>query len=375
MEFSIKRIVFLEGIQKTLSIVEKRTTLPILNNLLIRTESERIRIVATDREIGLTSSYDATIITQGEITVGARKLFEMVREMDGDVISVKVMENNWVNVTSGKIIYKIPGLSGDDFPDVEDTGTTESIQISCDVLKNVFEKTFFAISHDEMRPNLNGVLFEVTDGRVGVVATDGHRLSLANMPLVGEQQENVGMKGVIIPRKGVSEIRKLIEGFDFVNVSMTDGVCVVKNRDTVLRISLINADYPDYRRVIPQEGGVEVQVGKDPMLHSLRRMSVMSTEKFGGVKIEVYDNRMVLTSTNPDIGEAKDEIDVSYDGEKIEVGFNVRYLIDAMDPIDGDIVSFEMRSGDGPGVVRSAVSDTYMCVVMPIKLRTEKGLD
>jgi len=375
MEFSIKRIVFLEGIQKTLSIVEKRTTLPILNNLLIRTESERIRIVATDREIGLTSSYDATIITQGEITVGARKLFEMVREMDGDVISVKVMENNWVNVTSGKIIYKIPGLSGDDFPDVEDTGTTESIQISCDVLKNVFEKTFFAISHDEMRPNLNGVLFEVTDGRVGVVATDGHRLSLANMPLVGEQHENVGMKGVIIPRKGVSEIRKLIEGFDFVNVSMTDGVCVVKNRDTVLRISLINADYPDYRRVIPQEGGVEVQVGKDPMLHSLRRMSVMSTEKFGGVKIEVYDNRMVLTSTNPDIGEAKDEIDVSYDGEKIEVGFNVRYLIDAMDPIDGDIVSFEMRSGDGPGVVRSAVSDTYMCVVMPIKLRTEKGLD
>jgi len=375
MEFSIKRAVFLEGIQKTLSIVEKRTTLPILNNILIRAESGKIRIAATDREIGLTSYYDATTITQGEITVGARKLFEMVREIDGDIINVKMLENNWVNVTCGKIMYKIPGISADDFPEISEIEDIESIKISCDVLKNVFEKTFFAISQDEMRPNLNGVLFEVIEGKIAVVATDGHRLSLANMPLGGEGNNNLNIKGVIIPRKGVSEIRKLVEAGDEVDIGVTDGVCVVKKQNTVLRVSLINAEYPDYKRVIPQEEGVEVQLDKDQILHSLRRMSVMSTEKFSGVKIEVYDHRMVLTSTNPDVGEAKDEIDVSYNGERLEVGYSVRYLIDAMDPIDGDVVSFEIRSGDGPGVIRSAGSDVYMCVVMPIKLRTEKGLD
>ena len=375
MEFSIKRAVFLEGIQKTLSIVEKRTTLPILSNILIRTQSEKIRIAATDREIGLISHYGATIITSGEITVGARKLFEMVREIDGDIINVKVMENNWVNVTCGKIIYKIPGISAADFPEISDIEEMESIRIPCDVLKNVFEKTFFAISQDEMRPNLNGVLFEITGGRVAVVATDGHRLSLANILLVGEGNDDINMKGFIIPRKGVSEIRRLVEVGDDVDMCVMDGVCVVKKQDTVLRVSLINSEYPDYKRVIPKEGGTEVQLDKDQILHSLRRMNVMSTEKFSGVKIEVYDNRMMLTSTNPDVGEAKDEIDVSYNGDMMEVGYSVRYLIDAMDPIDGDVVSFEMRSGDGPGVIKSAGSDAYMCVVMPIKLRTEKGLD
>ncbi|MDD5722979.1 MAG: DNA polymerase III subunit beta [Syntrophales bacterium] len=374
MEFSIKRDVFLEGIQKTLSIVEKRTTLQILNNILIRTQSERIRIVATDREVGLTSFYDATIITPGEMTVGARKLFEMVREIEGDVITFTVMENNWVNVTCGKIIYKIPGISADDFPEVSDIEDVDLIGIPCNVLKNVFEKTFFAISQDEMRPNLNGVLFEVEGGKVSVVATDGHRLSLASVLLVGEENDGRTIKGIIIPRKGVSEIRKLVEDGDIVGICVMDGVCIVKNQDTVLRVSLINSEYPDYKRVIPREGGVEIQINKDKILHSLKRMSVMSTEKFSGVRIEVYDQRMVLTSTNPDVGEAKDEIDVSYNGERVEVGYSVRYLIDAIDPIDGDVVSFEMRSGDGPGVIKNIGSDAYMCVVMPIKLRTEKGL-
>jgi DNA polymerase-3 subunit beta len=146
---------------------------------------------------------------------------------------------------------------------------------------------------------------------------------------------------------------------------------VLKKGETVLRVSLINAEYPDYKRVIPQEGGVTVHMDKQQILHSLRRMSVMSTEKFSGVKVDMFDNRIVLTSTNPDVGEAKDEIDVTYTGERMSVGYSVRYLIEGIEPVDGDIVSFEMRSGDGPGVIRAPGSDQYMCIVMPIKLRTE----
>ena len=370
MDFLIERNRFLDGIQKTLGVVEKKTTLPILNNILITTESEQIRIVATDREIGLISYYDAKITTPGKITVPARTLFEMVREIEGDVIGFEVMENNWVNVTCGKVIYKIPGISADDFPDVLDVENIESLRIKCDVFKNIIEKTSFAISNDEMRPSLNGVFLKVIDGKVDVVATDGHRLSLVNVPLESDS-DNINIKGIIIPKKGVSEIRKLVEDGDYVDVRVLDGVCVVRKKDTMLRVSLIDAEYPDYTRVIPKEEGVEIQLNKNQILHSLRRMSVMSTERFSGVKIEVYDQRMVLTSTNPDVGEAKDEIDVSYNGDLLEVGYNVRYLIDAMDPVDDNIISFEVRSDSGPGVIRSASNRDYMCIIMPMKLKND----
>ena len=371
MNFLIKRDVFLNGIQKTLGIVEKKTTLPILNNILIESESEQIRVVATDREIGLISYYDAKIAVPGKITVAARKLFEMVREIEGDDIGFEVMENNWVNVTCGKVIYKIPGIPADDFPEVLDIENIKPVRIKCGVLKNIIEKTFFAISNDEMRPNLNGVLFKVTDGTVNVVATDGHRLSLVNVPLESDSDGGVNIDGVIIPRKGVSEIRKLVEDGEYIDICVMDGVYVVKKENTTLRISLIDGEYPDYKRVIPEKGGVEIQLDKNQILHSLRRMSVMSTERFSGVKIDVHDQRMVLTSTNPDVGEAKDEIDVSYNGDPIEAGYNVRYLIDAMEPVDENIVSFEVRGDEGPGVIGSAGSRDYMCIIMPVKLRKD----
>lgn len=369
MEFSIQRSVLLEGIQKTLSIVEKRTTFPILNNVLVQTQTDQIRITATDREVGLTATYPATIVNQGEITVGARKLFEMIREIDGEKIHVQVMENNWVNVTCGKIVYKIPGISAEDFPAVSEIGEMEYVEVPCRILRGVLEKTFFAVSQDEMRPNLNGVFFQVLGQNLEVVATDGHRLSLVNTTF-SENNQNT-LKGVIIPRKGVSEIRKLVDEGDSIEIGVVDGVFVVKKKDMILRASLINSEYPNYRQVIPEEAGVIVHLDKEKVLHSLRRMSVMSTEKFSGVKIQLYDNRMLLTSTNPDVGEARDEIDISYNGDMLEVGYSVRYLIDAMEPVDGDVVSFEMRTGDGPGIVRSAGNDQYICVVMPIKLRKD----
>lgn len=371
MNFLIERNSFLEGIQKTLGVVEKKTTMPILNNILIEAESDKIRIVATDREIGLISYYAANITAPGKITVPSRKLFEMVREIDGDVVDFKVMENNWVNVTCEKVVYRIPGISADDFPEVLDVENVESLKIKCAVLKNVIEKTFFAISNDEMRPSLNGLFLKVTDGKLTVVATDGHRLSIVDVALDGDSENYIDINGIIIPRKGVSEIRKLVEDGDQVDIRVLDGVCVVRKKDTILRVSLIDAEYPDYTRVIPKEDGVEIQLDKNQILHSLRRMSVMSTERFSGVKIDVSDKTMVLTSTNPDVGEAKDEIDVSYSGNPLEAGYNVRYLIDAMDPVDESIVSFEVRSGDGPGVIRSAGKMDYMCIVMPVKLRKD----
>ena len=369
MEFNVERNIFMEGIHKTLGIVERKTTMPILNNVLIRTGDKKIKIIATDREIGLIADYDADIVAPGDITVAARKLYEMIREIEGDVINFKKIDNNWVNVTCNKVFYKIPGIAVDEFPEVEDDQGASFSKIQCGFLREMINKTFFAVSTDETRVSLNGVYFRMGKGLVSMVATDGHRLSIVKMQMEGDIDPELEVGGIIIPRKGVGEIRKLIEdGSDYVEVGIQQGVCIVKKNNTVLRVSLIDAEYPDYKRVIPDEKGIEVQLNRDQMLHSLKRMGVISSERFSGVKIRVADNKMILSSTNPDVGEAQDEIDISYSGRDFETGYNVRYMIEAIDVVTEKDISIEMREAHGPGIVRPVGNDSYMCVVMPLRL-------
>ena len=372
MEFLIKRNVFLEGIQRTLGIVDRKTTIQILNNVLIKAENEKVRIIATDREIGLIADYDAKIVTPGEITIGARKLFEMIREIDGDEINFKKLENDWVNIICKKIVYRIPGISADDFPDVADKRDIDFLKIERGVLKEMIGKTFFAISTDEMRANLNGVYLELEGDRIGMVSTDGHRVSIVSMELKDEISEEQRFGGIIIPRKGVNEIRRLVEdGKEHAEMGVKDGKYVLKMDDIVLRVGLIEETYPDYRRVIPKNKGIEIMVDKLKLLHSLRRMDVMSSDRYSGVKIELTENKMILNSTNPDVGEANDEIDISYEGVDLEIGYNVKYLIDAIEVINENLISFEMRGDEGAGIIRPVGTDNYMCVIMPVKLRRD----
>jgi DNA polymerase-3 subunit beta len=369
MEFNVERITFLEGIQKTLGIVERKTTMPILNNILIRASDNQIKIIATDREIGLISDYEADVVISGEITVAARKLYEMIREIQGNIINFKKMDNNWVTITCGKIMYKMPGITVDEFPEVKDDQSVTFSKIGSSLLKDMMNKTYFAISTDEMRTNLNGVYFCVEEGRASMVATDGHRLSIVKKDIEGIGLSGLEGGGIILPRKGVGEIRKLVEdGADDVEIGIQQSSCVIRKNKTVLRVSLIDSDYPDYAKVIPEEKGVDVRLNRDQLLHSLRRMSVMSSDRFSGVKIELAENKMTLSSTNPDVGEAKDEIDIQYEGKAFEIGYNVKYLIDAIDVVDEDDIFIEMREAYGPGVIRPVVDDSYMCIIMPLRL-------
>jgi DNA polymerase III subunit beta len=374
MKFSIHRESFLEGIQKTLSIVEKKTTMPILNNVLIKAEKNKITIIATDREIGLVADYDAEILNNGDVTVSARKLYEMIREIGGDTIQFEANESHRVTVTSQKIIYKIPGLPADDFPSVaDDRSELNFYKIKGELLERLIHKTSFAMSADEMRKNLNGVFFETIDeggkNKLRMIATDGHRLAMANVDTEGIPFLRLE-KGIIIPRKGLAEIRRLIENApEEILVGVRQGMCVISTDSTTLRVSLVDADYPDYKRVIPTEKGVLVQFDKDAILHALKRMSVISSERYSGVIIKLENGRMVLESANPDVGEAKDEIEVDYHDKEFSVGYNVRYLIDAIEVIAEKTVIFEIGAGMKPGVIRPAESDEYLCIVMPLKIQ------
>ena len=374
MKFSIHRESFLEGIQKTLSIVEKKTTMPILNNVLIKAEKNKITIIATDREIGLVADYDAEILNKGDVTVSARKLYEMIREIGGDTIQFEANETHRVTITSQKIIYKIPGLPADDFPSVaDDRSELNFYKIKGELLDRLIHKTSFAMSADEMRKNLNGVFFETIDeggeNKLRMIATDGHRLAMANVDTEGIPFLRLE-KGIIIPRKGLGEIRRLIENApEEILVGVRQGMCVISTDSTTLRVSLVDADYPDYKRVIPTEKGVLVQFEKNAILHALKRMSVISSERYSGVIIKLENGRMVLESANPDVGEAKDEIEVDYHDKEFSVGYNVRYLIDAIEVIDEKTVIFEIGAGMKPGVIRPAESDDYLCIVMPLKIQ------
>ncbi|HYA15606.1 MAG TPA: DNA polymerase III subunit beta [Syntrophales bacterium] len=374
MKFIVQRSTFLEGIQKTLSIVEKKTTMPILNNILIRAGNNKIKIVATDREIGLVADYDAEILNDGDITISARKLFEMVREIQGDSVQFETNESNRVTVTSQKIIFKMSGLPADDFPNVlDDRSEVSFYQIKGDLIEGLIKKTSFAMSGDEMRKNLSGVFFETVDdagkNKLRMVATDGHRLAMANAD-IGEAAFLKLVKGIIIPRKGLSEVRRLIEDApEKVFVGVRQGMCVFKTDSTMLRVSLVDAEYPDYKRVIPTEKGVVVKLEKDALLHALRRMSVVSSERYSGVVIALTDGKIVLESANPDVGEAKEEIEVAYHDKVIQVGYNVKYLIDAIEVISSETIAFEIGAGMKPGVIRAADDNDYMCIIMPLKVQ------
>lgn len=373
MEFNISRETFLDGIQKTLSIVERRTTIPILNNILFRTTGKNdLGIIATNREIGLVAHYEAEVMNPGEITLSARKLYEMIREIQGDSIHVQMNDMNWVSVRCGKVSYRIPGISADDYPKVESDGEQKFFVINSGILTEMIDKTFFAMSQEEMRINLNGVLMEVEQGesgnRVRMVATDGHRLSMVEMDL-GAQKFLDLEKGIIIPRRGVSEIKKLIEqGDEDVEIGVEKGTIIIKKKNTLLKISLIDADYPDYRRVITMDKGNRVELDRVQFLHALRRMGVMATDKYNGVKIGISGERMQLNSTNPDVGEANDEVDITLQDKEMESVYNVRYLMDAVEVIDEDKMVFEMREGLRPGTIRPAVKENYICIIMPLKV-------
>ncbi|MFA4916006.1 MAG: DNA polymerase III subunit beta [Syntrophales bacterium] len=401
MELTIQRNTLLGGVQKTLGIVEKRVILPILNNVLIRTKEKQIHpdvgkvtIIATDREISLVADYDAEIIIEGDITLSARKLYEMIREIQGDVIHLKKDEHNIVTITSGKVVYKIPGVPIDDFPCVGDELDVALFMIERNLLYEFISKTFFAISTDEMKRNFNGVFFEVTpetslkhkesppgkgeDGNLYIarmVATDGFRLAVATSSPFTIDCPPLMAKGVIIPRKGVVEIKRLLESeIDSVMVGVHKGMFILKTSNAILKVALVDDEYPDYRKVVSvdKEGEVSPDTGgrvcfnKDTMLRALRRMNVVSSEGYDGVVIKLKKDMMALNSSNPDVGDAKEEVEVSYEGEEVEVLYNVGFLIDAIDVIDGDKVTFDIGVGVKPGIIREASRNNYMCAVMPL---------
>lgn len=368
MEFTIQRSELLAGLYLAQGIVERRTTIPILGNVLIESGGDGVVIAATDQELAIRRQCTAAVKKKGTLTAGARKLYEMVREVPEGDVHIRQQDNNWIELSAGKSRFRLVGLDPKEFPAMPEAPAGDSgIRVSAATLTEMIEHTLFAVSGDETRANLNGIHLEQTeDGRLRMVATDGHRLAMITRAV-----DHIALaKPVTLPRKAVVELRKVLEsGDEPVEISVQAGAAHAARGRVQMAMRLVEGDFPDYNQVIPSKSERHASLDAVALHAALRRVSVVSSERTRGVKLHVDSQRLELTTINPDVGEAAEEIDIEYDGEPIGIGFNGRYLLDVLAVLPSDKrVEIGLNDEVSPGVIRPVDDADYCYIVMPMRL-------
>jgi len=364
MEVILDRDAFLKGLQMVQNIVEPRQTLPILANVLLETEEGSVRLTATDLEVGARVSIPARVMGKGAITVGARKLAEIVKELPAAAVSLKVGDNAGVSLRCGGVTYKLVGMPPDDFPPVVPASPTAWLTLEAKTLRDMLSQTSFAISHDETRYALNGVLFALSGKEMRLVATDGHRLALSSRTLGEIGHPITG----IVPRKAITEIMRVLGAGEEVQLAITENQFVLKMPNFVMTARLIEGQFPNYEAVIPKGHPGKLVIARAALNAALRRVSVMAEERNKPVKLILGPAALRLSAASQDLGEAEETLDVDYAGEEVTIGFNSRYVLDAIGPVENEQVALEFKDSLSPGVVRSAAEEGYCCVIMPMRI-------
>jgi DNA polymerase-3 subunit beta len=364
MEVHVDRDTFLRSLQMVHNIVEPRQTMPILANVLVETEAEGLRLTATDLEVGVRVGVPAKVASSGAVTISARKLMEIVKELPSAPLSIKVQENAWVSLRCAGASYKLVGLAPEDFPPVSAGGSVTWISVDGKTLRDMLEQTMFAISHDESRYALNGVLLVLGNREIRLVATDGHRLALAIR--VAPERE-AGVSG-IVPRKAVHEIARIVGSGEDVEVAVGDNQFLLRVPNVLLVARLIEGTFPNYEQVVPRAHPHRVVLSRSALTAALRRVSVLSEERTKPVKFMLSPGVLKLAAYSPDYGEAEEQMEVEYAGEEITIGFNSRYVLEALGAQDSEQIVLEVKDGLSPGVVKSFEETGSLCVIMPMRI-------
>jgi DNA polymerase-3 subunit beta len=364
MEVQLDRDAFLKGLQMVQNIVEPRQTMPILANVLLEAADQAVRVSATDLEVGASVSISAKVVSAGAVTLSARKLGEIVKELPAALLVLKVQDNAWVSLRCAGSSYRLVGLSADDFPAVVPGTPGAWVTVSAKMLKEMLDRTSFAISHDESRAALTGVLFSFQGKEMRLVATDGHRLALATGPLADVPMPATG----IVPRKGVQEIARVLGASEELQIAIAENQFILKMPNFVMMARLIEGQFPNYEQVLPKGHPGRVTMSRAALTSALRRVSVMSEERTKPVKLVLTPGVLKLMAFHPELGEAEETMEVSYAGEELTVGFNSRYLLEALAPLEADQILLELKDGMSPGVVKSFEEEGTLCVIMPMRI-------
>jgi DNA polymerase III subunit beta len=369
MKIEIAKKDLMNLIGKTQNIVEKRNTMPVLVNILLEAEGNSLKVFATDLEVSLTDSIKAKVTQPGKVAVSAKSLFEIAKELSDENIQLVKKENNWLEIKQGKYLSKIVGISAEEYPIFPSYSGNSFLKIDSEVLKDMIDKTIYSVSNDETRYHLNGVYFEQKENSgYTMVATDGHRLCLVNRTIPSAKSLNQP-QGVIIPRKGLHEVKKLLESLNGEFEIAIDGSQLIVRKDsTILMIRLIEGKYPNYQQFIPSKLTQKVKINREAFLTSLKRVSLLANHKSKAVTLSLSSGRMEIASNNPELGDAKEEIEVGYDGKDMKIGFNAKYITDVLNAIHDEEVDFEINDQLSPGLMRPHNDKSYTCVVMPMRI-------
>lgn len=376
--FEIDREVLLKALQRVQSVVDRKNTIPILSHLLIEIGNNDLTISATDLEVGIRLQIPAKIIKSGRVAVPAKSLYEIVRELPSESsIRIQIFENFWVELFAGKSLFKLVGQDSDEFPQLPQVDESKSFKLGSSKFAEMIDHTIFAVSNDQTRYDLSGVFLEQLKSQGSVylrmVATDGHRLSMMDQEVEGLKDIHLE-QGVILPRKGLSELRRLLGEEDSFHCCLMDNNAIFWNstKQVQLFMRLLDGEFPDYTPVIPKNNDKRVIVRRDQLLNSLKRISVLSQEHSRSVKFQFHKDKLQLFSSNPKLGEAKEDVDIEYSGEVLEIGFNAGYFIDILNALnDQDNIVMEMTDILSPSLVKGSKMDGSLNIVMPMQLGSE----
>ncbi len=379
MELTIGRSALLGGLNLAQGIVERRNTVPILANVMLEAGDSSLTLAATDMEVGMRTRMGCECANAGAVTLNAHKLFEIVREAESDEVSVRSLENDWVEIKCGRARFKMMSLDPRSFPAMPSAAEkTEApapgaappaeLTIAAKVLTTMIDKTIFAVSPDETRYNLSGVYIEcAAPDMVRMAATDGHRLSLIDRPAPGFSMQG----GAILPRKGLNELRRLLDSAVEGNVRL----CVethlawLLHGSTEISMRRVEGEFPDYRGVIPKDSKYQISVGRDALLAAIKRAAIFSSERYHGIRLAMAPGSLTVSSTSPELGEASETVDVDFAGEEFSVGFNSTYLLQAVTaiPAQGEVL-LGLSDEVSPGVLTTPTDSAFLYVVMPMRL-------
>ncbi len=371
MELKIKKGEFLSLLRWTQGIAEKRGTMPILSNLLLEAGTPGLfRLAATDLEISVGANGHAEVKTAGKLVLNAKNLYEIVREAPEDSLLLTRKGDHGAEIVSGKSRFRLVGMNPEEFPSIPKSSNLDFSPLDAAQMEEMVAKTFYAASTDETRFTLNGLFFsQLTRGDqsiLRVVATDGHRLSYVERETGKKWKLD---KGIIVPRKGIAEIKKLLaDGKGDLGLAVDDKSIHFRRGEITLVVRLIEGDFPAYEQVIPKKTEKVVSVGREILMGALRRAAIMTSETGRGVQFGFESGRLEIKSSNPDMGEATDEIAIDYNGTKFSVGFNPRYFLDLLGIMEDEKVVLELKDEVSPCVIRSEFDRGFLALVMPMRI-------
>jgi len=372
MKFTIQKGDILEVLSKIQGLTSRKSNLAITENVLIKATDSGITLMATDLETGLEGTYPAKVENPGSIAISARKFFEIVREFPSDDINLHEVDNRWIEIGNQAIQYHIVGMDPDEFPDNPNINDVGFFEVESALLKKMIEKSIvISGASDDKRAHINGALFEkIEEGDsklIRIVSTDGSRLSKCDY--VFDKEINLpDTNKIIIPKKGLNEVAKFLSSEGIVSIGIMNNYFIVKKDVEIIIIRLLEGEFPEYVDIVKKDDVHDIVIDRNRITMLLKRMSILSSENYKGAVFDFNENRLLVSATNPEIGESKEDMEIAFDRDKINVAFNPKYIIDILNAIEGENIVLNIHSEDKPCIIEGVDDKSYLSVIMPMRI-------